>query len=66
MIAVPEEPKAGDKIKKYLRKGMECEPNRWVKAYNEYLASGGEKTVQYEKFKLCHEFDLETKMFDGT
>ena len=40
---------------KYLKKGLSCEPTKWLSTYTDYLLLGGDVELRLEKFKLQHE-----------
>jgi hypothetical protein len=41
---------------KYLKRGLSCEPTKWLSTYTDYLSLGGDVELRLEKFKLQHEF----------
>ena len=40
---------------KYLKRGLSCEPTKWLTTYTDYLSLGGDVELRLEKFKLQHE-----------
>ena len=42
---------------KYLKRGLSCEPTKWLSTYTDYLSLGGDVELRLEKFELQHEFD---------
>ena len=45
-------------LRKTLKKGRECDPTRWLSLYQEYVRGGNDRTVQFEKIRMVHEFML--------